>query len=128
VRLGASRPEEDAWFDIADPVASPEETLVSHETAAILASAVAALPERQRGLIVRHFGLNGERPITQAAFAREEGISRQRAKQIVEQGIAHLRHRPEVLALAPDPGPAVKSARRQGAGRRRSSRGSGAVP
>ncbi len=110
-RLGAPLFDDDVGFDVADPAASPEETLVAHEVAATLAAAVATLPERQRGLVVRHFGLSGEKRITQAAFAVEEGISRQRAKQIVDQALAHLRHRPEVLALAPIPEDAAKQPR-----------------
>lgn len=67
-------------------------------TQAAVRAAVRQLPDRERELITRHYGLAGV-PESLAALAREQGLSRERLRQVKDQALARLRH----LLSAEDP-------------------------
>ena len=56
-----------------------------------LQDGLASLPERQRRVIERVYGLNGEEAVAMAEIGREWGITRERVRQIREAGLALLR-------------------------------------
>ena len=58
-----------------------------HET---LADALAALPERQRIVLVRRYGLDGQDPFTLDEIARELGLTRERVRQIEVESLRQL--------------------------------------
>ena len=52
---------------------------------------VAELDERERALVSRRFGLDGQKPFTLEQIGREFGMSRERVRQIERQTMAKLR-------------------------------------
>ena len=52
---------------------------------------VAGLDERERALVARRFGLNGEKPYTLEQIGKEFGMSRERVRQIERHAIAQLK-------------------------------------
>jgi len=90
--------DRDAGLTVADSVAdesalSPE--LLLHESA--LEHSVAAwlseLPERQRRVIERRYGLNGHDVATLEELARELGVTRERVRQVQGEALDKLRGR-----------------------------------
>jgi RNA polymerase primary sigma factor len=71
-----------------------EERTVTSVMAQHVASAVAALPERERQIIELRYGLAGNEPRTLADVGRSMGISRERARQLEERGLRMLRLQP----------------------------------
>ena len=63
------------------------EELASHT---VTRAAVQQLPDRERELITRHYGLRGA-PESLAALAREQGLSRELLRQVKDQALARLR-------------------------------------
>jgi RNA polymerase primary sigma factor len=60
------------------------------ETRRLLQS-VERLPERQRRVLVRRYGLDGEEPATLANLSEELGVSRERIRQLQREAEAMLR-------------------------------------
>jgi RNA polymerase primary sigma factor len=56
-----------------------------------LMGAVEQLPERQRRVVVRRYGLDGERPATLADLSEELGVSRERVRQLQREAERSLR-------------------------------------
>ena len=54
--------------------------------------AVERLPERQRRVLVRRYGLDGEKPATLADLSEELGISRERVRQLQREAERSLRN------------------------------------
>ena len=52
---------------------------------------VELLPERQRRVLVRRYGLDGEKPSTLADLSEELGISRERVRQVQREAERALR-------------------------------------
>ena len=76
-----------------------EEVTVSLEQE-VLRRAVAQLPDREREVVKRRYGLNGDRdPASLEAIGRELGLTRERVRQIEANALEHLSVNREVEAL-----------------------------
>ena len=70
---------------------NPEQRLLSRERRGMLTDAMSRLPERERLVIERRFGLTGERGETLNDIAASIGLSRERVRQIESQARVRLR-------------------------------------
>src|SRR3954451_4928385 len=83
----------------ADQAPLEEELTVSLEQD-VLRRAVAELPERERDVVVRRYGLNGDRePASLEAIGRELGLTRERVRQIEARALEQLAVNREIEAL-----------------------------
>jgi RNA polymerase nonessential primary-like sigma factor len=57
----------------------------------LLACWVEQLPEKQRGVIERRYGLNGAEVATLEAIAADMDLTRERVRQIQIEALTHLR-------------------------------------
>ena len=73
----------------------PESDLEDLQRRAILGRALETLPERQRMILERHFGLSGE-PQTLREIGLELGMTRERVRQIETNALATLAREPEL--------------------------------
>jgi RNA polymerase primary sigma factor len=97
--LGA---ESDAAFGdlFASEHAQPEEELTVSLEQDVLRRAVSQLPDREREVLKRRYGLNGdEDPASLDAIGRELGITRERVRQIEASALEHLAVNREIEAL-----------------------------
>ena len=78
----------------------PLECASAEEQRSLLRAAVAALPHRLRRVMRRHYGLSGERPASLSEIGRELHVSRERVRQLHNQGLALLRNAPRLRASA----------------------------
>jgi len=78
-------------------VRDPELEAVDHEQAALVDDAVAHLPDRQREIVTRHFGL-GRDPEDVAEVAAVLHVSQQRARAIERDALYSLRERLDPVA------------------------------
>jgi len=69
----------------------PEARLESTETGDLLAAWVEQLPEKQRKVIERRYGLNGAEVCTLEAIAADMRLTRERVRQIQIEALSHLR-------------------------------------
>jgi RNA polymerase nonessential primary-like sigma factor len=74
-----------------DALASPEAQLASHEMHNLVAEWLAQLPERERRVIERRFGLNGYEVETLESLADALGVTRERVRQVQLESLTHLR-------------------------------------
>ncbi len=80
--------------------AEPEEELTVSLEEDVLRRAVAQLPEREREVVTRRYGLNGERdPASLATIGRELGLTRERVRQIEASALEQLAVNREIEAL-----------------------------
>ncbi len=80
--------------------AEPEEELTVSLEEDVLRRAVAQLPERERKVVKRRYGLNGERdPASLATIGRELGLTRERVRQIEASALEQLAVNREIEAL-----------------------------
>jgi RNA polymerase primary sigma factor len=80
--------------------APPEEELTVSLQQDVLRRAVAQLPEREREVVKRRYGLNGDRdPASLEAIGRELGLTRERVRQIEANALEHLAVNREIEAL-----------------------------
>jgi len=78
----------------------PEEELTVSLEEDVLRRAVAQLPEREREVVKRRYGLNGERdPASLATISRELGLTRERVRQIEASALEQLAVNREIEAL-----------------------------
>lgn len=78
--------------DIADETLEPvEATVVEDDLPARLTEAMADLPERERMILARRYGLNGDEPETLGDIAGDLGISAERVRQLQNAAIMRLR-------------------------------------
>jgi RNA polymerase nonessential primary-like sigma factor len=85
--------------DIADENLEPvESTVVEDDLPARLIEAMADLPERERLILSRRYGLNGDAPETLGDIAGDLGISAERVRQLQNAAIMRLRM-PRKMAL-----------------------------
>jgi RNA polymerase primary sigma factor len=84
----------------ASESSEPEEELTVSLEEDVLRRAVAQLPEREREVVKRRYGLNGERdPASLAAIGRELGLTRDRVRQIEASALEQLAVNREIEAL-----------------------------
>jgi RNA polymerase primary sigma factor len=84
----------------ASEQAPPEEELTVSLEQDVLRRAVAQLPEREREVVKRRYGLNGDRdPASLEAIGRELGLTRERVRQIEAHALEQLAVNREVEAL-----------------------------
>jgi len=88
-------PEEDS-SELGDLVEDERESGVAGEVVRELAlrrliEAVERLPERQRHVLVRRYGLEGEKPVTLAVLSEELDVSRERVRQLQREAERALR-------------------------------------
>jgi len=88
-------PEEDS-SELGDLVEDERESGVAGEVVRELAlrrliEAVERLPERQRHVLVRRYGLEGEKPVTLAVLSEELDVSRERIRQLQREAERALR-------------------------------------
>jgi RNA polymerase sigma factor (sigma-70 family) len=78
----------------------PEEELTVSLEEDVLRRAVAQLPEREREVVKRRYGLNGDRdPASLEAIGRELGMTRERVRQIEASALEQLAVNREIEAL-----------------------------
>ena len=92
---------ESAFGDLfASEQAPPEEEVTVSLEQDVLRRAVAQLPEREREVVKRRYGLNGDRdPASLEAIGRELGLTRERVRQIEARALEQLAVNREVEAL-----------------------------
>jgi RNA polymerase primary sigma factor len=80
--------------------APPEEELTVSLEQDVLRRAVSQLPEREREVVKRRYGLNGDRdPASLEAIGRELGLTRERVRQIEASALERLAVNREIEAL-----------------------------
>jgi RNA polymerase primary sigma factor len=84
----------------ANEGSEPEEELTVSLEEDVLRRAVAQLPEREREVVKRRYGLNGERdPASLSTIGRELGLTRERVRQIEASALEQLAVNREIEAL-----------------------------
>jgi len=74
-----------------DTAAGPEATLATHEMESLVREWLAQLSPRQRTVIERRFGLNGQEVLTLEQLSEELDLTRERVRQIQLEALAQLR-------------------------------------
>jgi RNA polymerase primary sigma factor len=84
----------------ASEQAQPEEELTVSLEQDVLRRAVAQLPEREREVVKRRYGIDGDRdPASLEAIGRELGLTRERVRQIEASALERLAVNREIEAL-----------------------------
>lgn len=79
---------------IADSrAAAPEDRTLRSDELRILRNLLDAIDEREARILRLRFGLDGQEPLTLKQIAEEVGISRERVRQIVDEGLTKLNER-----------------------------------
>jgi len=74
-----------------DSGVSPETAIATHEIEALVREWLAQLSGKQRTVIERRFGLNGQEVATLEELAAGLGVTRERVRQVQLEALAHLR-------------------------------------
>jgi RNA polymerase primary sigma factor len=93
--LSLDEPHE-AGATLADAVPSDRDAELEVErniTERALREHVASLPERLRDILILHYGLAGDAPLSLAKIGTQFGLSRERVRQLKTQALTELRHR-----------------------------------
>ena len=77
----------------ADPAETPDRQVEQAEIVCQVAEWVRALTDKQRSVIERRYGLNGQEVATLETLAVELGVTRERVRQIQVEALAQLRRR-----------------------------------
>jgi RNA polymerase primary sigma factor len=90
-----AHPYDDDW-SLADSLAdgnapSPEERFLDDELRVELDSALGVLSDRERGVVVRYYGLGDRQPATLGTIGRGLSLSRERVRQIRNEALTKLR-------------------------------------
>ena len=87
---------------VADPEQpNPLECAWTAEQRLLLRTAISELPHRLRHVIQRHYGLLGGGSASFTAIGRELNLSRERVRQLHNQGLASLLHDPRMGRTGP---------------------------
>jgi len=86
---------------VEDRHPSPEEEIASRMLGEDLENMVSSLGARQAEVLRRHFGLGGEEKSTLAEIGRRYGLTRERVRQIKNQGLRRLQHPSHRRRLTP---------------------------
>jgi RNA polymerase primary sigma factor len=73
-------------------VEPPEDAVERRQLQEVIMSELAGLPERDRRILEKRFGLHDGRPRTLDDVAKEEGVTRERIRQIEQKTLARMRH------------------------------------
>ena len=74
-----------------EEVLREEEALADQRCLEAAFDELAKLDHRHRRIVERRFGLNGHPELTYEAIGRSEGVSRQRAKQLLDDALSRIR-------------------------------------
>ena len=85
---------------LPDPGEGPEEELASDELQEALHRALSSLSERERRVLVLHFGLGEKREHSLDEIAEEFGVSRERIRQLRARALERLRGSSALRELA----------------------------
>lgn len=86
--------EESDMYEIVyndDDENAPENSLLYDSLKNEIERTIATLPEREAEVIVHYFGLNGLQPHTLEEIGEKLNLTRERARQIKERGLRHLK-------------------------------------
>jgi RNA polymerase primary sigma factor len=94
--------EDDAVFGdfVAGDSPLPEEEVEVALRSQALAAALAALPERDRSVVILRYGLDDAEPKTLEEIGRRLGLTRERVRQIELESLKHLARLHEMEAVA----------------------------
>ena len=70
---------------------NPDAVAEQHELVALLRDWLSKMPEKQRIVIIRRFGLDNEDPATLEELAAEMGVTRERVRQIQQEALIKLK-------------------------------------
>jgi RNA polymerase nonessential primary-like sigma factor len=70
---------------------SPDASAEQHEMEGLVRDWLNNLPEKQRAVVMRRFGLDNDDPATLETLADEMGITRERVRQIQQEALAKLK-------------------------------------
>jgi RNA polymerase primary sigma factor len=76
---------------IAGEHASPFDQTCSNERRTALLGMLACVPQRERLILVRRFGLHGDAPVSLAEIGVELGLTRERVRQLEQRALEKLR-------------------------------------
>lgn len=69
----------------------PDTSAENHELALMIRDWLSGLPDKQRAVIMRRFGLDNDDPATLETLADEMGVTRERVRQIQQEALAKLK-------------------------------------
>ncbi len=87
---------------VPDSAAAPEWHVAQRELQALMDQWLDDLPAKQRMVIERRYGLNGQDPATLDDLARELGLTRERVRQIQQEALARLQQALSSRGVRPD--------------------------
>ncbi|GAB3422959.1 RNA polymerase sigma factor RpoS [Massilia agilis] len=70
---------------------SPDTRAEQHEMTALVRDWLAKLPDKQRVVVMRRFGLDNDDPATLETLAEEMGVTRERVRQIQQEALVKLK-------------------------------------
>jgi DNA-directed RNA polymerase sigma subunit (sigma70/sigma32) len=86
---------------IADAGASdPSDSAIAHEERDRVSAMLLFLPKRHREVVVRRYGLNGNRVHSHKEIGRSLGVGEERSRQLEQESLHRLRSISETLARA----------------------------
>jgi RNA polymerase primary sigma factor len=71
---------------------SPIEMVQKRQLIAAIEAELEHLPERDRRILEKRFGIHADQPLTLDDVAKQEGVTRERIRQIEQKTLARLRH------------------------------------
>ena len=71
---------------------APDEVVQKRQLIAAISSELEHLPERDRRILDKRFGISSGEPLTLDDVAKQEGVTRERIRQIEQKTLARLRH------------------------------------
>ncbi len=75
-----------------DDANTPENSLLYDSLKREIERTIATLPKREEDVIILYFGLNGKQPHTLEEIGEKLNLTRERARQIKERALKHLKH------------------------------------